>query len=218
MSPSDQATQPTQNVPPDRPRRRVHRVLRWIEHFIVAVALGIVIFIASPIPAWIYADFDCQGELRHAKYIICLGGNSSRVIESVRLLQEGWAEKLIVSNHDRFADQMRDLAVDWGAEPAKIVVDHKSWTTRDHPRAVEQAAGIDPANDVCIIVTSYTHMQRARACFEKAGYKHVIIREPRWERDFRAPEESTWKARFMIFPHLVYECAAWVEYWLRGAI
>ncbi|HWL94744.1 MAG TPA: YdcF family protein [Phycisphaerae bacterium] len=176
------------------------------------------LFIITPVSAWVYGWFDCHDELVRAKYIICLGGNANRIIESARLLQEGWAEKLIVTNHGRFADDMRDVAVEWGADPSKILIDRASHTTCDHPAAVRAAAGLDPATDVCIIVTNYTHMQRAKACFERAGYRHLILREPRWERRFRAPEESTWKARFLIFPQMLYEAAAWTEYRLRGVV
>ncbi len=204
--------------PPLKRRTRFRTTIRWVEHAIVFGALVVALFIVTPVSAWIYKSFDCQDELRHAKYIICLGGHSNRVLESARLLQEGWADYMIVSNHGRFADQMRELAIEWGADPAKVLVDRDSWTTRDHPAKVQASIGLDPANDVCIVVTSYTHMQRSKACFEKAGYKHLIIQEPRWERKFRAPEESTWKARFLIFPQMVYEGAAWVEYWIRGAV
>ncbi len=201
------------------PRSRVwRRAIRWIEHLCTVGAAVVALFILTPISTRIYAWFDCQDELKPARYIICLGGHSNRIIESARLLSEGWADRMIVSNHGANSNAMREVAIEWGADPRKIIVDDKSWTTRDHPAAVRDAAGIDPARDVCIVVTSYTHMRRAKACFERAGYRHIVLREPRWERRFRAPEESTWKARFMILPQMVYEGAAWLEYKLRGAI
>lgn len=219
--------EPERTVPPEAvlarsaavPREPVRR--RWvrrIERCIAWAALTVILFIVTPVSAWIFRGMDCQSELKKADYILCLGGNASRIIESARLLQEGWAKKLVVSNHGEFADEMRDMAIEWGADPAKVLVDRNSFTTRDHPGQIQAAVGVDPARDTCIVVTSYTHLQRARACFVKAGYQHVLMREPRWERRFRAPEESTWKARFLIFPQLVYEGAAWVEYWFRGVV
>ncbi|MBK8267974.1 MAG: YdcF family protein [Planctomycetes bacterium] len=92
------------------------------------------------------------------------------------------------------------------------------FTTRDHPAGVRTAAGLDPEKDTVIIVTSYSHLRRARACFEHAGYKHIIMQEPRWERRCRAPEETGWKSRFLIYPQLVYEAAAWIEYKCRGVL
>jgi uncharacterized SAM-binding protein YcdF (DUF218 family) len=201
------------------PARRVRgRWLRRFEHAFVFFVLLNIIFIVTPISAWVFKSLDCQDDLRKADYIICLGGNPNRIIESARLLNEGWADKLIVSNHGRFADDMRDVAVEWGADPARIIVDRNSFTTRDHPQGAREAAKLDPSKDICIIVTNYTHMKRSRACFVHAGYEHIIMQEPRWERRGRAPEESSWKSRFLIYPQLVYESAAWLEYKLRGAL
>lgn len=180
--------------------------------------VGLVLAVVTPVTTWVYNTMDCQDQLAPARYIICLGGNPSRVIEAARLLKEGHADKLIVSNNDRGSARMRDLAIAWGAPPESVLVDNLSFKTLDHPEAIRQAVGLDPANDVCIIVTSYTHMARSRACFERAGYRHILMREPRWERQFRPARGLGWKGRFLVLPKLVYEGAAWVEYWVRGVV
>ncbi|MBX3395371.1 MAG: YdcF family protein [Phycisphaerae bacterium] len=203
----------------DRPRTGpLRRIVRWIERGSAIVLLACAVFILSPISDAVYRSMDCADELRPAKFIICLGGNGNRIIESVRLLKEGWAETLVVTNVGRYAEEMRQVAVDWGADPSRVVVDRESPTTRHHPEGSRKAAHIDIANDVCIIVTSYTHLKRSRACFERAGYRHLIMREPRWERGSRDPEATSWKGRFLIFPQMVYEGAAWIEYRIREAI
>lgn len=197
---------------------RLRRFFRWIEHLMVAAFLMTILMIATPVTAWIHDAMDCQDELTKARYIICLGGHPNRVIEGARLLQEGYGEKLIVTNHGHAAVMMRDLAIEWGAAPERILVDDRSTRTLDHPDSIQRVLGIDPENDVCIIVTSYTHLPRSKACFERAGYRHVIMREPRWEREFRNRQKMSWKGRLLVFPYLVYEGAAWIEYWLHGAV
>lgn len=203
---------------PSARRRRGRLVIRWIEHLLAATTVGLVLAVVTPVTMWVYDAMDCQDQLAPVRYIICLGGDPSRVIEAARLLKEGHADKLIVSNHDRASARMRDLAIEWGAPAESVLVDNRSFKTLDHPEAIRQAVGLDPANDVCIIVTSYTHMARSKACFERAGYRHILMREPRWERQFRTAQGLGWKGRFLVLPKLVYEGAAWVEYWVRGAV
>jgi uncharacterized SAM-binding protein YcdF (DUF218 family) len=199
-------------------RRRGLLAVRWVEHLLAATMVSVILAVATPITTWVYDALDCQDPISPARYIICLGGNPSRVIEGARLLQEGYADKLIVSNHKRASRRMRDLAIEWGAPANSVLIDDQSYKTLDHPDAIRNAVGVDPANDVCIIVTSYTHMARSKACFERAGYRHLVMQEPRWERQFRAAQGLSWKGRFLVLPQLVYEGAAWVEYWARGVI
>ncbi len=175
-----------------------------------------MVILFSPIPRWLYAKMDVQDSLRRADYIVCLGGDPTRVFEAVRLLDEGYGEKIIVSNNPVASRMMRDLAVRWGAPPDKVLVDPGSWRTADHPGSIQRSCGVDPRHDTCIIVTSYVHMVRARACFTQAGYQHVIMRELRWEREFRDPR--TWRSNFWIMPELLYEGAGLVTYALCGYI
>lgn len=179
-----------------------------------------VVTVVTPAGRWLYLSFDCQTDLRRADYIICLGGDPVRVLEATRLLEEGRAETLIVSDFGVTARLMRDAAVEWGAPAERVLVDDQSRRTADHAESIARNLGVDPEDDVCIIVTSYLHLPRAAACFEKAGYRHIIPRELRWERAAR--QQPGWqfgvKARFRYSTHLIYEYAAWVEYWVRGYV
>ncbi|HKQ46831.1 MAG TPA: YdcF family protein [Phycisphaerae bacterium] len=199
--------------PPVRPRRRW---LRWIEHALALIGGGLLLMVFTPATQWLYDALDRQTALAKSKYVICLGGDPARVIEACRLLNEGYGENLILSNHGENTDRMRDLALEWGAPADRILLDHRSQKTSDHAPAIRDGLHVDPANDLCIVVTSYTHLARSKACFEKAGYRHLILREPRWERQFRAA--GGWKYRFRVLPTVVYEYAAWLEYYVRGAV
>jgi len=176
------------------------------------------IFILSPLQNLVYARMDAQDRLVRADYIICLGGDHSRVFEATRLLRDGYAPTMIVSNVGEAAERMRRLAVEWGAPADRVLMDDASRRTSDHPAAVANLANIDIKNDRCIIVTSYAHLARARAVFEAAGYRHLIMQEPRWERESRPADGPGWRGRFLVFPRIVYEGAAWALYWIRGSV
>jgi uncharacterized SAM-binding protein YcdF (DUF218 family) len=214
------STSPASNeLTPPKPRSRLRRMLRAAERILAIAALLAIVWFVLPFQEWIYRGMDRQTPLEHARYIICLGGGMSRIVESAKLMQEGWADTLIVSNHSGYAAAMRDDAVKWGVPAEKILVDETSVRTRDHPAGVLKL-GVDPQRDRCIIVTSYTHMPRSLACFQKAGFRHLILREPRWEREQRnIPNwRYGWRTRIVTFPDMLYEAAAWIEYTIRGAI
>lgn len=198
--------------------RRTRRVVRTLVFSVGILAILTALFILTPITSTIYYAMDAQDELAPSDFIICLGGDASRIIESARLLQEGYAPTMIVTNHDGAAVRMREQAIEWGAPPDRVLTEATSTCTNDHPEAVAELAGIDIAHDRCIIVTSYTHLLRARAVFEKAGYRNIIMQEPRWERQARDWNGISWRGRFLIFPKLVYEGAGWALYWVRGDV
>jgi uncharacterized SAM-binding protein YcdF (DUF218 family) len=202
---------------PKRKRSWISRIARGGELFFAWSGFIALLLVATPLTNWLFDVLACESKLTPAKYIICPGGDAARIIESARLLSEGYGEYLIVSNHGPFTKAMRDLAVEWGADPARILMDNDSVKTRHHARSIIEHLGVDPARDSCIVVTSYTHMARCKACFEKAGFKHLMMREPRWERSTR-PIERNWKWRFKALPELIYEYAAWGEYWVRGEV
>jgi len=193
------------------------RWLRRLERCLAFLAILVILWMVTPFQERIYRSMDRQGELQHADYILCLGGSDSRIVESAKLMAEGWADKLIVMNHGPFADYMKRIAMVWGVPEDKILVDTQSVTTRDHPRGAV-LLGVDPEHDICIIVTNYTHMARSKAMFEHAGFKHLILREPRWER---APRESGnytfgWRARINTLSDLLYEGGAWLKAMAAG--
>lgn len=199
-------------------RRSVARTwLRRAERCLAALAILLILWLATPFQEWIYRSMDRQGELRHAKYLLCLGGSDSRIVESAKLMAEGWADRMIVMNHGPFSEYMKRVAMGWGVPEDRILVDQQSVTTRDHPRGAI-LLGVDPEKDTCIIVTNYTHMARSKALFEHAGFKHLILREPRWER---APRESGlytfgYRAKIATIGDMMHEAGGWLKAKFKG--
>lgn len=208
---------------PEQPRRaKITLVRRWLrraERCLAALAILVILWLVTPFQEWIYRSMDRQGELRHAKYLLCLGGSDSRIVECAKLMAEGWADTMIVMNHGVYSQYMKNVTLGWGVPEDRILVDSQSVTTRDHPRGAI-LLGVDPVKDTCIIVTNYTHMARSKAMFEHAGFKHLILREPRWER---APRESGvytfgWRAKIDTLGALLYEGGAWLKAKWQGAL
>jgi uncharacterized SAM-binding protein YcdF (DUF218 family) len=154
-------------LPSAHPRRRW---LRWIEHALALIGSGLLLMVFTPATQWLYDALDRQTPLAKSKYIICLGGDPARVIEACRLLNEGYGEKLILSNHDEYTDRMRDLALDWGALPADRSSDHRSKKPTTMPGIRDGSCTSIPPRRL-IIVTSYTHLARSKAPLRKAGYR-----------------------------------------------
>lgn len=206
------------NRPPDPPKPTPRRrAIRWAEHLLAAGSLVTLVLVFTPLTTMLYDSLGGDDPLEQAKYIICLGGDHARVIEAARLLRDGVGDMMIVSNHEPHAAQMRDLAIDWGADPNRVILDNGARTTRDHPHSILAGVGLNPAEDRCIIVTNFTHIARARACFKKAGYQRLTMIEPRWEK-LQRPDNRNWKWRFRVLPDVIYEWAAWFEYRLRGVV
>ncbi len=197
------------------PRRsRWRRLLKWGVRLLAALGLFFAVLLFTPLLDVTYLKFDRQGQLEKSDYILVLGGEPYRMLEAAELWKEGYAPTLVVSNHDEAAEEMRQMAIHWGVPPERVVVDRLSWTTADHPRRIQQATALDPATARCIVVTNFMHMARSQAVFEKAGYRRLIFREPRWTRVKKPPQAV--KSRLRVLPEVIYECAAWVEYWARG--
>jgi|GEM_PF-886188 len=205
--------------PPAAARGRFPTLARWLRRglglfgLIVVLALMVVL---SPVTDRVYFGMDCQDDLERADWIICLGGDGGRVLEAARLLQDGYAPKLIVTNRGTAANIMAQQAIEWGADPQRVLIEDQSARTVDHPDLVAELAGIERGRDTCIIVTSYTHMKRARRIFADAGYQHLIMREMRWQRVARGTGKLSWRQRLLVAPRLCYEAAGWCRYLLFG--
>jgi len=114
------------------------------------------------------------------------------------------------------SEMMRDALVKSGVTASAIVEESASRTTR------EQALAIGPvlrAHQVrqFVLVTSSTHMRRSLAVFRAAGFDPVPSAAPIRSERVRPPPlvlpnaDSLW-----LSDDALYECAAWIYYWLRG--
>lgn len=121
-----------------------------------------------------------EDKLVPADIIIVLSGDSNgeRVREGVRLYQEGYAPKILMSGGPlewklTYADWMKRHALSIGAVPSDILLEDKSRSTLENAKLslpILKKHGFNSA----ILVTSPQHTRRARRVFRKVFSKEDI--------------------------------------------
>jgi len=99
----------------------------------------------------------------------------SRVTETIRLWEQHRAAKLFFGGSSRFA--MRDYAIENGVEAKNIFVDHSVRDTIDEISAAIKLSKLLQAEGGTVIVSSATHLPRAR----------LIVNNAQFRQDFFAP-------------------------------
>ena len=207
---------------PDRPRRRCRRiraalaVIQWAVNLCVLAAIGMVF---TPAGDWVGRKLTRVDPLAKADYIVVLGGDAERAVEAARLYEKGWAPKVIASSQGDDVDELARILRDFGVPPDAILLDARPTRTADHPRTVAAVGGVDPRRDRFIVVTSLYHTTRSRACFERGGYKHILVRAPSWRLPGPlSPEGMSWGKHARDLFGKTYEVFAWAYYKARGRL
>jgi uncharacterized SAM-binding protein YcdF (DUF218 family) len=213
-TPSENASRSSAEHPRRRLPRKLLRCAQWIVNVAVLVVALMALTPAGDLPErWLIAT----DPLAKADCIVVLGGGGERAVEAARLYREGWAPRVIFSSVGADADWLARIARSCGLPEQAVVVDPRATRTADHPRTIAALGEFDRRTHRFIIVTSAFHSSRAKACFEKAGYRHIRVRTPRWttrgafDRGYR-----DWATRMCNLPLELREAAAWLYYRLRG--
>lgn len=180
--------------------------------------LAIVLVVLTPVPERIYTWLDVTGEPVAADYIVCLGGNPSRLLWAVEDYRAGYAPKIIVTSLPESAKWMQDKLVQCGIPRSAILVENQSRTTGDHPAAVAKLPGVDPATQRLLLVTDFEHSRRAAACFRRFGYTHISVHGAGFKLRENPEQQKCLRWRIRELPTLLYECSALVQYWVQGKI
>jgi uncharacterized SAM-binding protein YcdF (DUF218 family) len=201
-----------------RIRRWTGRLFRITRNLLALAMVGLILMVLLPVPERIFYWLSVSDPTpQKADYIVCLGGGSEREGRSAQLWHRKIAPVIIVSNAPGAAEWMRKLLLECSVAGGHILVDNKSYTTRDHPAGVARLPGVDPKSHRFVIVTDHTHARRARACFVEAGYKNLVVHSGRNPRPGDSYLDSC-EWRVAIMPYILYECAAIVQYWCQGHI
>lgn len=199
-----------------RSRHPIVRLYRLMRSMLAAGMLVLVLLVFTPIPERIHDWLDVSEPIRHADYIVCLGGHPQRLVWVVEAYSRGFAPKVIVTNLPGPAQWMADRLVEAGVPKKAILVDKDAGTTADHPRSIAKLPGIDPRTQQFLIVTDYDHSRRAAACFRQAGYQNFAI----YGSGFGYPPDKKHpiKWRISMLARLGYECLAMAKYYVQGKI
>ena len=155
---------------------------------IVAIIIALLVMIVG-ITVYLSPDelSNCQspsasGECRKADAIVVISGGdtSARTAEAIRLYQDGWAPRIIVSgaaadkSGPSNAEAMRQQAIDAGISDSAILVEGHSETTKQNALEVATIIEQNSIQDI-ILVTSGYHMRRANLEFS-ASVSNVTVR------------------------------------------
>lgn len=204
-------------APPDAPQRRPRRrVRRWVWRIATTASLLCVLSFAllswTPVGVWIARPLVVSDPLEKADAIVVLGGRMDRVVAAAALYHDGWAPLVVVSSVGEDAERMGRILRHAGVPAEAIRIDRNPFRTQDHPRTIAQFPEITK-NSRLLVVTSQFHTARSRACFDKAGYKHVRLRYPPWQ--VSPGSEKSYIGAGGGF-YVTYELLAWSMYRLRG--
>jgi uncharacterized SAM-binding protein YcdF (DUF218 family) len=156
---------------------------------------------------------------READAILCLGGDSRRLLWSAILYERGLAPVVVVSNREAAARAMADVLRELDLPEEAILIDDQSRVTADHPYAIADLPGIDPQAQSFVIVTDNLHSRRASACFTKAGYTDfTVFTGPNSDSFVIGDPKKQWRRRVLALPEIAYEYTALLKYWLAGSV
>ena len=210
---------PPQQPAPSRPRKRrlLRRLLRAGQWTLNTAFVLWLILVFTPAGNFLGNRLTHIDPLAKADYIVLLGGETARAVEAANLHRRGWAPKVIITSWSDDTDRLAEIARHYGLPAEAILYDRRAWRTASHPRTVAELPGVDTENHRFIILTSPYHTARARACFVKAGYKHVIARGLPWRRGGQfAPPARRWPERMRCLPGQLREVIGWAIYAALG--
>jgi len=199
-------------------RRRIARLYAWVRGCLALGMLLLIVLIFTPITEKIYFWLDVTEPLTQVDYIVCLGGDTGRLVWSVHAYRREYAPRIIVSSAPGSAEWMQKKLIQSGIPPKHILVDATSETTGGHPHGIARLEGIDPKSQKFLIVTDYEHSRRAAACFRRAGFNHVTLYGAGFNLRTDRPFTYMCKWRILNLPMILYECAGLGKYWLQGKI
>lgn len=194
-----------------------------------ASALILVGVLLTPLPNLAARQWAIQADLQPADAIVVLGGGVTwpghllcdsvqRLQHGVRLYQEGYARRLILSGGTRRGDQplpaeadlMAEIAVRLGVRPEDLVLERDSLRTYENGRevaAIMRREGWASA----LLVTDALHMRRARLVFDRLGIRIAPAPSPTGELLAETPG-----GRLKVLESLWHELVGTALYKLRG--
>lgn len=99
-----------------------------------------------------------------------------RIWQAITLYKKGKIKKILISGDSGYitdrglheADQFKTVLVDWGIPANDIIVETISRNTHENAAETKKVLVKSyPHVEKCLLITSGTHMRRAKACFEK---------------------------------------------------
>lgn len=137
---------------------------------------------------------------QEADAIVAISGGDTyaRTQEAIKLYQNGWAPKLIMSgaaldnSGPSNAEQMSLWAVEAGVPEEDIILNETARDTLENATQTREVAAKKGINKI-ILVTSGYHQRRASISFNQAFDKQSVINHP-------APNDEQWSSTWWMTP------------------
>lgn len=182
----------------------------------ILMALGLL-WLASVEPvsarllSWVEEQWQAPPEGRKFDAVVLLGGvlstmseggipgyndNVERLHTSFEMIRSGAAKDVVISgdfagSRASEAELLRDKLVDWGVDPAHVVIEPKARNTRENALFTVPILRERGYQSVGLITSRY-HMRRSLGCFRKVGFETTPV-----PADYRAAGEGvSWTAWF----------------------
>lgn len=113
---------------------------------------------------------------------VMIGGAADRVNHTVMLYKKGLIRKILISggsgrmtgNKYSEATALLNVFTMMGVSSTDIKIESESRNTHENAReSIRLLQGVDPKN--CVVITSASHMPRARRCFRKENFECDIF-------------------------------------------
>ena len=145
---------------------------------------------------------------------ISIRRSGDRIIQALTLYKTGKVDKLLLSGDNGYltdrglheAKQIKELLIQWGINPTDIISEESS--TNTHLNAQETTKLLKqsyPHFSKFILVTSGTHMKRAKACFDREGLTCTPF-----STDLHANQTHKYKWDQYLIPN-VYNFSLWSD-------
>lgn len=102
--------------------------------------------------------------------------HGDRIWQAISLYKKGKIKKILISGDSGYiterglheADQMKEVLVSWGIPEQDIIAETVSRNTHENAAETKKLLSVSyPHIKKCLLITSGTHMRRAKACFDK---------------------------------------------------
>jgi uncharacterized SAM-binding protein YcdF (DUF218 family) len=185
-----------------------------------------------------------RDSLTHYKYGIVPGGMASfdqkyqrinfdrstdRLLQALDLYHKGYIDKIVISsgsgsliNQDiKEADFLKDYLLLTGFPENDLIIENQSRNTFENAKNTYKKLKDDSYSSCILLITSASHMQRAKACFERQGFEVTPYPTDR----YAGPRK--WHVGHLLIPYsstlykwnfLIHEITGIIAYKLIGYI
>ncbi|WP_066759265.1 YdcF family protein [Crocinitomix algicola] len=156
---------------------------------------------------------------------------ADRLWQAMHLYHLKKVDKILISGSNGYliedelneAEQFKQNLIDFGIPAADILVEDESKNTHQNATASKKLLEKYPELNSVLLVTSAMHMKRAKACFEKAGFKNFdTFTTDHYTGEIRGYSFDQYlipnASNFIDWYRLIHEWIGYISYRISGYI